>query len=238
MEHVSLRHYPDSLKPRERLQSVGVQALSNTELIAILLGTGSREQTALDLAQTLLRKLPGDDLAQLGRQSLSQLCQVAGMGLAKATRIQAGIELGKRISQAELPQHMALSSPEAVFRLLQPQLSHLQQEHFVVIFSDSKNRYLGQKLISQGILNATLIHPRDIFREALQHNAHALLVAHNHPSGDPQPSSEDLETTRRLIRCGTLMQIELLDHVIVGRNAYVSLREREAWLWNQHDILE
>lgn len=236
--HIPLRDYPNSLKPRERLQAVGPGALSHTELLAILLGTGTREQTALDLAQEILRTLPTGELDQLGRQSLSQLAATPGLGLAKAARIQAAIELGKRVSRAELPRQISLTSPEHVFQLLQPQLSHLQQEHFFVLFADSKNRWLGQQLISKGLLNATLVHPRDIFREALHHNAHAILVAHNHPSGDPQPSQEDLETTRRLIRCGTLMQIELLDHVIVGRTHYTSLREQQSWLWKHHDILE
>lgn len=236
--HVSLRDYPDSLKPRERLQAVGPEALSNTELLAILLSTGTREQTALDLAQEMLRQLPMGELSQLGHQSLQQLARTRGLGLAKAARIQAAIELGKRVSLADAQQHAILSNPESVFRLLQPQLSHLEQEHFLVLFADSKNRWLGQKMISKGLLNATLVHPRDIFREALRYNAHAILVAHNHPSGDPLPSPEDLETTRRLVRCGTLMQIELLDHVIVGRQRYTSLREQESWLWKHHDVLE
>lgn len=236
--HVPLRHYPDSLKPRERLQDVGPEQLSPVELVAILLGTGSQEQTALDLAQALMLQLPEGDLAALGKMTLHQLCALPGLGPAKATRILAALELGRRVTLAEMPLRKGLGSPAAVYELLRPQFAHQSQEHFVVLFVDTKNRLLAQKVITKGILNGTLIHPREIFQQALAHGAYAFLAAHNHPSGDPQPSPEDLETTRQLIRCGKLMQIELLDHLIVGRQGFCSLREQEAWLWKQHEFLE
>lgn len=237
-KHVSLRDYPDALKPRERLQQVGPAALSNTELVAILLGTGSERLTALDLAQQLLRALPEGDLAQLGQLNLRQLTQLNGLGPAKATRLLAALELGRRVSRAELPERPVLNSPEVVFQLLQPRLGHQQQEHFVALFVDTKKCLVAQQVITLGLLDGTLVHPREIFREALACGAHAFVVAHNHPSGDPTPSREDRETTRQLVRCGTLMQIPLLDHVVLGRARYYSLREQEAWLWNNNDTLE
>lgn len=237
-EHVSLRHYPAALQPRERLQAAGVQGLSHVELLAILLGTGGQNMTALDLAQHLLRKLPGGDLAELGQLSLEQLQREPGLGLAKASRILAALELGKRVSASALPEREALSSPQAIFALLQPRFSQQKQEHFIALYLDTKHRLLGQSVITRGLLDGTLIHPREVFREALAYGAYAFAVAHNHPSGDPAPSQADLESTRRLIRCGKLMQMELLDHVILGRSSYYSLRERENWLWTNNDILE
>lgn len=236
--HIPLKDYPENLKPRERLQENGVEALADLELLAILLGTGTQGQTALDLARQLLLELPRGDLAELGQQNLKELCRLSGLGPAKAARILAGLELGRRVSRAEAPQREKLDSPEAVYRLLASQLEHQKQEHFLALYVDTKNRLLGRKVISSGILNGTLIHPREIFREALIQGAYALLAVHNHPSGDPEPSPDDLETTRRLIHCGKLMQIELLDHIIIGRRAFSSLRERESWLWKQYDILE
>lgn len=237
-KHVPLRHYPAALKPRERLQDAGVQGLSPVELLALLLGTGHQNMTALDLAQELLRRLPGDDLAELGHLSLEQLQRMPGMGLAKSSRILAALELGKRVAQSELPERPNLSSPQAIYALLQPRFAHQKQEHFIALYVDTKHKLLGQQVITRGLLDGTLIHPREIFREALAFGAYAFVVAHNHPSGDPAPSQADLESTRQLIHCGKLMQIELMDHVILGRKSYYSLRERENWLWKKHDILE
>ena len=237
-QHVSLRHYPAALKPRERLQEVGVQGLSHVELVAILLGTGSQNMTALDLAQDLIRRLPGDDLAELGHLSLEQLQRIPGLGLAKSARILAALELGRRVNLSGLPERPNLSSPQAIYALLQPRFGHQKQEHFIALYVDTKHKLLGQSVITRGLLDGTLIHPREIFREALAFGAYAFVVAHNHPSGDPAPSPADLESTRELIRCGKLMQIELMDHVILGRSGYYSLRERENWLWNKDDNLE
>ena len=235
-KHVSLKQYPEAMKPRERLAELGAEALTPVELIAILLGTGTADKTALDLAQDLLMALPEGDLAQLGQQNFRQLCQFSGLGPAKSTRILAALELGRRVNQAEVPLRADLSSPNQVYRLLSPQFAHQKQEHFIVVFVDTKNRYLGQKVVTKGILNSTLVHPREIFQQALAYGAYAFIAAHNHPSGDPKPSTDDLETTRQLVRCGKLMQIELLDHLILGRECFLSLREQEAWLWN-HEFL-
>lgn len=237
-QHVPLRYYPSLLKPRERLQATGVQGLSHVELLAILLGTGTHNQTALDLAQELLRELPGGDLAELGHLSLEELQKKPGMGLAKSSRVLAALELGRRVAIAEAADFDSpLSSPQTIFQLLQPRFAHQKQEYFIALYVDTKHRLLGQSVITRGLLDGTLVHPREIFREAIKYGAYAFIAAHNHPSGDPKPRPADLETTRQLIRCGKLMQIELMDHVILGRNQYFSLREREHWLWN-NDILE
>lgn len=235
-KHVSLKQYPHAMQPRERLAELGAESLSPVELLAILLGTGTASKTALDLAHDLLITLPEGDLSQLSQQNFRQLCQLSGLGPAKAARILAALELGRRVSQAEVPLRADLSSPQQVHRLLGPQFAHQKQEHFIVVFVDTKNRYLGQKVVTKGLLNSTLVHPREIFQQALAYGAYAFIAAHNHPSGDPNPSADDLETTRQLVRCGKLMQIELLDHLILGRECFISLREQEAWLW-KHEFL-
>ena len=236
--HIPLKHYPDHLKPRERLQQVGAEKLSQIELLALLLGTGTSKQTALDLAHQLLLSLPEGNLRHLQHLSLHQLCKVPGLGPVKASRLVAALELGRRVAEASLPLRTPLSTPEALFQFLQPRFSYQQQEHFVIVFVDTKNRFMGQQVITKGLMNSTLIHPREVFQQALAFGAYAFFAAHNHPSGDPSPSPEDRQTTRQLVRCGKLMDIQLLDHLILGHHDFYSLRERESWLWNTHDILE
>ncbi len=236
--HIPLKDYPDMLKPRERLQQVGPEKLSPKELLALLLGTGTARQTALDLAHSLLLSLPEGDLGQLSHMSLRQLCCVPGLGPVKAGRLIAALELGRRVTEAATPVRTPLGSPEELFTFLQPRLSYQKQEHFLVVFVDTKNRFMGQQIITKGLMNSTLVHPREIFQQALAFGAFAFFAAHNHPSGDPTPSPEDRQTTRQLVRCGKLMGINLLDHLILGRQDFYSLRERESWLWNTHDVLE
>lgn len=236
--HIRLNAYPSHLQPRERLQSVGAENLSQVELLALLLGTGNTRQTALDLAHQLLLKLPGEHLSQLAQMSLHQLCQIPGIGAVKAARLIAALELGRRVNESQLPLQSPLNSPEQLYGFLKPRFAHQKQEHFIVVFVDTKHRFMGQRVITKGLLNSTLIHPREVFQQALAFGAYAFFAAHNHPSGDPSPSPEDRQTTRQLVRCGKLMQIELLDHLILGHQDFYSLRERESWLWNTHDILE
>ncbi|PIQ26921.1 hypothetical protein COW36_16950 [bacterium (Candidatus Blackallbacteria) CG17_big_fil_post_rev_8_21_14_2_50_48_46] len=228
--HRSLKAYPAELQPRERLQKEGPASLSEIELLALLLSTGSQGQTALDLARHLLLNSPAG-LRGLASQELPQLCRYPGLGAAKATRLLAAFEIAKRLALSEMPEGQPMNQPEAVAALLMPRLADAKQEHLVVLCLDTKNRLLAQKTVTLGLLDGTLAHPRELFRDAILHQAHALIVAHNHPSGDPTPSPEDLQLTERLIEAGRLLQIELLDHLILGNQKYNSLRESHSRLW-------
>lgn len=225
-----LKDYPKNLKPRERLLAQGVEALSDVELLALLLSTGHSEQTALELAQEVLLLSPERSLKSLQGLGISELCQIKGMGTAKATRVAAALEMGRRVSQSSLTDRLTLNRPDLVAAWLMPRFSGLKQEHFIVMFLDAKQRLTGHKVISIGTMTEALVHPRDIFRMALAHQAYALIVAHNHPSGDPQPSAADIQLTRQLIECGKIMQIEIQDHLIVGESEYYSMRA-ELGLW-------
>jgi DNA repair protein RadC len=207
--HTPLNAYPETLRPRERLRTNGVDALSDGELVALLLSPA------------------------LARLPLPQLCRLPGMGVAKASRLLAAFELGRRSALQSLPEQPSLQRPDLVAAYLRPRFGDLNREHLIALFLDAKNRVNGHSIISIGTLTGTLVHPRDIFREALQHNAHSLLIAHNHPSGDPIPSSDDIHTTRRLIACGRLMQMEVLDHLVIGRHSHYSMREHLS-LWSDH----
>lgn len=234
-EHISLKDYPANLQPRERLFLEGAERLSEIELLAILLSTGAESKTALDLARELCLNF---ELRALQRASVQELIKLPGIGPAKAARIVAALELGRRQRQLHHELQTTYDSPESVYAYLAPLLGHQQQEHFSVLLLDIKCRLIRHKVLSVGTLEGTLVHPREIFREALNAGAYALVVAHNHPSGDPEPSACDLNTTRQLIRCGKLMQIECLDHVIIGQNSYWSIRAHSPALWTQNELLE
>ena len=231
--HVPLKSYPETLKPRERLKSLGAPALSDAELLAILLGTGHQNSTALDLAKELLLLNPKANFNGLKQLSLPGLCKHKGMGLAKAARIFAALEIGERAQQESLPLKLSLNRPDLVYQWLAPRFAHLKQEHFIVLLLDSKQKLCAQKVVHIGTLNQAIVHPRDVFREAVSHSAQAIVLAHNHPSGDPSPSPEDLQLTQHLIECGQMMQIEIQDHVIIGQDGYYSVREHHPY-WGKY----
>jgi DNA repair protein RadC len=235
--HLPLKAYPAELQPRERLQKDGPQGLSDVDLLALLLSTGTQGQTALDLAQSLLLQAEPASLRGLAALELPQLCKLNGLGLAKAARLMAAFEIGKRVSVSDLPDRPLLNQPGAVAAMLLPRLRDAREEHLVALCLDTRHRLIAQKTVSSGILNGTLAHPRELFKTAIMHHAHAMIVAHNHPSGDPSPSPEDISLTQRLIAAGELLQIELLDHIILGNNNYTSLRETHSRLWRQQPCL-
>ena len=232
VHHLSLKQYPAELQPRERLQKDGPDTLSEQELLALLLSTGTQGQTALDLARHVLLSAHPPGLRGLSHLSLPQLCQLPGLGLAKATRLLAAFEVGKRIALSELPERPLLDRPENVAQLLSPRLADARQEQLVALCLDTKNRLIAQHTVTTGLLDGTLAHPRELFRIAILHQSQALVVAHNHPSGDPTPSAEDLQLTRQLIKAGELLQIQLLDHVIIGHSGFESLRSAYPHLWS------
>jgi DNA repair protein RadC len=223
MEHSSLR--PEG--PRERLWARGVDALSAAELIALLLRTGTRGRDAVDVARDLLTRLGGLD--RLESAPASEIGAIAGIGDAKASSVVAAFELGRRCAASRLPEGAALRSPVDVFRRFAARLRRLAHERFVVVMLDGRHRVLGEEVVSQGTLTASLVHPREVFRPALRASAAALILVHNHPSGDPTPSAEDRSVTRRLAHAGEILGVHVLDHVVVAERGYTSLREEGAF---------
>ncbi|HEY8122825.1 MAG TPA: DNA repair protein RadC [Myxococcota bacterium] len=210
-------------RPRERLFAHGAAPLSDAELLALLLRTGVRRRAATQLAHELLAT---GGLALLAQASPSELAATAGIGPAKAATLLAAFELGRRLAARPLERGERIGSPEDVHRHFHARLRDAATEQFHIILLDARHRVLRSVLTSQGTLTASLVHPREVFRPALREAAAALVLVHNHPSGDPSPSAEDREITRRLARAGALLGIPVLDHVIVADRGYASLREQ------------
>lgn len=225
-------------RPRERMRRLGPEALSNAELVAILLRTGAGGLSALDVARRLLSRgceechagAGGEgarhrDLRYLATASLEELIQVPGVGPAKAVQLKAAVELGRRISASNAARPL-VRSPRDVSALVMEEMRFLDREQFRTVLLDAKNHVLGIRTVSVGSLSSSIVHPREIFKEAIARSSAAIVLVHNHPSGDPTPSREDVEVTRRLVEAGRLLGIEVLDHVVVGDNRYVSFKEK------------
>jgi len=221
---LTLRDVPKEERPRERMLQYGAKALSNAELLAILLRTGTVSETAVSLAQRLLREC--GSLRQLAELSLDQFLRIKGIGEAKALQVMAGIELGRRISRSAAGEKAAIRSPRDAAAYLMEDLRYLKKEHFVCLFLNTKNQVIGEETLSIGSLNASIVHPREVFLAAIRRSSAAIICAHNHPSGDPTPSAEDIEITRRLKEAGQIIGIEVLDHLIIGDGNFVSLKEK------------
>ncbi|MDS1029398.1 DNA repair protein RadC [Bacillota bacterium LX-D] len=222
--HLTIKELPDELRPRERIVQAGPEALSNTELLAILLRTGSQKQSALELANQILREAEG--LSFLVTASLEELTAIPGIGVAKAAQIKAAVEIGRRLSAYRIEPKVTIQSPDTAANLLMDEMRFLDREYFKTLFLNTKNHVLGLETISIGSLNSSIVHPRELFKQAVKKSAAAIILAHNHPSGDPTPSREDIDVTKRLIEAGKIMGIEVLDHIIIGNGTYVSLKER------------
>ncbi|MCC7355961.1 MAG: DNA repair protein RadC [Anaerolineae bacterium] len=220
----TIKDLPSDERPRERLQRAGAAALSNAELMAIVLRTGVRGRNVIELATQLLAEFGG--IAGLDRANLAELCTVHGLGMAKATQLKAALELGRRLAATSADERPQVKSPAEAANLVMLEMAPLVQEHLRTILLDSKNRVLGVPTIYQGSLNTTSLRVGEMFREAIRANCAAVIVVHNHPSGDPTPSPEDVQVTRAVVEAGRLLDIEVLDHVIVGQQRYVSLKER------------
>lgn len=218
-----LRDVPNEERPRERMLQFGAHALSNAELLAILLRTGTYSESAVHLGQKVLKEAGG--LRQLVDLSIEQLMKIKGIGAAKALQLKAGIELGRRLARTTLEEKIVIRSPQDVANLLSEELRYLQKEHFVCLFLNTKNHVIAQETLSIGSLNASIVHPREVFRAAIQRSSASLICVHNHPSGDPTPSPEDVQMTRRLVDAGQLIGIDVLDHIIIGDRNFVSLKE-------------
>ncbi len=215
---------PIQERPRERLIQEGPKALSNQEIIAIILRTGTRKESVLQLAARVLAAFDG--LAMLREASIEELCQIKGIKEAKAVEIAAAIELGRRIHSLRSPDPYVVRSPEDVSNYVMEDMRFLKQEHFDVLYLDTKNQVIHRQNIFIGSLNASIVHPREVFKEAFRRSAASIICLHNHPSGNPEPSREDIEVTKRLNGAGKILGIDLLDHIIIGDRKYVSLKER------------
>jgi DNA repair protein RadC len=213
---------PPEERPRERLARVGAAALSNRELVGVLLGTGAQGTSVLEVADDLLA--PG--LRALAGRTLRDLEGARGLGRAKAARLLAALELGARVAADHGGEAPVLDSPRAVGGYLLPRYSTRPVETFGLLALDVRRRLRHESVVSVGCLTASLVHPREVFQEAVVSRAASLVLFHNHPSGDPEPSAEDLSLTRRLAAAGSLMGIEVLDHVVLGAGRFVSLKER------------
>lgn len=211
-------------RPREKMKSHGVESLSNVELLAIILRTGSFEKSALDLAKEILSHTD-DGVRYLADCSLEELCRIKGIGLGKASQILSSIELGKRISKSKMNKVGLISSPKDVADFLMEELKSLKQEHFKTLLLNTKNEIIGYETISIGTLNSSIVHPRDVFNRAIRKSSANLILVHNHPSGNPNPSSEDISVTKRLAEAGEIIGIKVLDHIIVGDSTFYSMKE-------------
>jgi DNA repair protein RadC len=221
---ILIKDVPKEERPRERLLKYGASALSNQELLAIIFGHGSKNESVMSLAQRVLIHFEG--LPLLKDATVEELMAIRGIGKVKAIHLIACLELGKRIHSFKPSEKYVIRSPEDGAGFVMEELRHLNQEHFVVLFLNTKNQVIHQQTIFIGSLNASIVHPREIFREAVKRSSASIICAHNHPSGDPTPSQEDIQVTRRLSECGKMIGIELLDHIVIGDRKYVSLKEK------------
>ncbi|MDQ0196770.1 RadC family protein [Paenibacillus wynnii] len=219
-----LRDLPHEERPRERMMQYGAESLSQAELLAILLRTGTHRESAIGIAQRMLSQVGG--LRQLADLSIKELTSIKGIGPAKAIQLKAGIELGRRMSNSRLNQPVIIRSPYDAADILTEQLRYLQKEHFVCLFLNTKNHVIAQETLSMGSLNASIVHPREVFRAAIKCSSASIICAHNHPSGDPTPSPEDISLTSRLLQAGEIVGIDVLDHLIIGDSGFVSMKEK------------
>ena len=213
-------------RPRERLYALGPAALSDAELLALLLRTGDHRADALALAVSLLERHGG--LHGLARAGGRELKAAPGMGPAKSASVCASLELGRRLAARRLHPGAAIRGPADVFAHFHPSLRLVPHERFIALLLDGRHRVLREEVVSQGTLTASLVHPREVFRPALRESAAALILVHNHPSGDPTPSAEDREVTLRLVRAGDLLGVRVIDHVVVAERGFCSLKEEGA----------
>jgi DNA repair protein RadC len=223
----AIKQWPEDERPRERLMKLGADALSEAQLLAIVLATGeaSSGRSALDLAMYLVQTYDG--LRGLDAASIAELCRIKGIGPAKATTIKAALELGKRLAGEPTQRHLKVTSPQDLVNYFQPRLQHLRKEVFKAVLLNTKHQMLKDVTVSEGSLSASLVHPREAFLPAIKESAAAVIFLHNHPSGDPTPSTEDKELTLRLAEVGQLLGISVLDHIIIGSGfpGYISFRD-------------
>ncbi len=222
----TIKDLPLSERPREKLRKYSSKALSNAELLAIIIRTGNKRHTAIEVAQRVL-SIDKLGLSFLSDCTLEQLTQIEGIGICKAAQILSAVELGKRISVSNIENKIKVTSPLDITNLLMEEMKYLKKEYFKIVMLDTKNKIISIKNVSIGSLNSSIVHPREVYKEAIKRSSASIILVHNHPSGDPTPSKEDINITKRLVECGNILGIKVLDHIILGRNRYISLKEED-----------
>ncbi len=222
--HPTIHQLPVSERPRERLRDAGASYLSNPELLAIILRVGTASENAIRLAERLIAKFKGLD--GLSQASFVELCAEHGVGEAKAAQIKAALELGKRMVSTRPEERLTVRSPQDVANLFKTEMGFLEQEQFRIVILNVRNHVLDAPVLYRGSVHSSVIRIAEVFREAVRQNAVAIIAVHNHPSGDPTPSPEDVRVTRDLVKAGELLDIEVLDHLVIVRDDYVSLKEK------------
>lgn len=221
---IRIKELPEDLRPRERLFRDGPEALTTVELLAVLLRTGSDNMNALDLAAVMLARTGG--LLGLAESSAEELCSIKGVGPAKTAQLKASVELGRRLAAEVHGPRKVIKSPADVYNLLKEKMRYCDREHFKAVFLNTKHHVITVETVSVGSLNSSLVHPRELFKNSIKRSAAALVLVHNHPSGDPAPSPEDIQITRRLAEAGEIIGIQVIDHIIIGNNSFISLKEQ------------
>jgi DNA repair protein RadC len=221
----TIKELPPDGRPREKLKAMGAGALSDAELLAIILRMGTHGESVIDLANRLLVTYGG--LVGLSRVSFAELCDVHGLGEAKACQLKSALELGRRLLLAQPEERLQVRSPADLAPVLMLEMAPLDQETLRVVLLNTKNQVIKFSDVYKGSLNSSLVRVAEVFKEAVRVNAAAIIVAHNHPSGDPTPSQEDVRVTEQIVSAGKLLEIEVLDHLVIGERKYVSLRERK-----------
>jgi len=228
-EGYRIKDFEASQRPRERLEKQGAGVLSNAELLAILLRVGTKGFNAVQVGQRLLYQFRGLDGLQ--RATFNELCEVDGVGRAKAAQIKAAIELGCRLSSLTPEDRVMINSPQDIADQVQYQMAGLEQEELWVLLLDTRNHLLQTHHLYKGSLNASSVRPAEIYRAGIRDNAASLIIVHNHPSGDPSPSPEDIRLTKMLVEAGNLLELPVLDHVIIGARGFVSIKSQYPDLW-------
>jgi DNA repair protein RadC len=222
--HIRLRDVPSNDRPRERLREHGPHALSTAELLAIILGSGTGGRSVLDVAHSILAAADGS-LRRLAAQPMSALRKTAGVGPVRALTVHAALELGRRLTAEERREGVPIRSPRDIFRLYSPRLEDLPVEEFHVAVLDVHHRLERDITVTRGLLDSSLVHPREVYRQVIAENAAAVILVHNHPSGDPTPSPDDRNATEQMVQAGRVLGIPVQDHVIIGRGRFVSFAE-------------
>lgn len=220
----AIKELPVSERPREKLYKYGCEHLANAELIAIIIRTGSKTKSAIDLARNVLA-LDDLGLAYLNDCTLQELTEINGMGKCKSAQLLAAIELGKRVMSYNKEDMIKIRSPRDIVNVIMYQMMHLKKEYFKAILLDTKNQVISIENISIGDLSSSIVHPREVFKVAIKKSSASIILAHNHPSGDPNPSREDINITKRLSDAGRILGINVIDHVIIGNEKYISFKE-------------
>jgi len=222
-----IKEWPADERPREKMQKCGAATLSDAELLALIIRSGdpSTKQSAIDLGRELIKHF-GDNLRELGSADIGEICAIKGMGLAKATSVKAAFSLATRFQSRKLERFDRFTSPRQVFDYFHHEFRDSRKEYFLTLLLDGKNRIIRRVQVSEGSLNQSIVHPREVFIPAVKESAAAVILVHNHPTGDPAPSSEDIAITRRLKEAGEIIGIKVLDHIIIGDGEYLSFVER------------